>query len=72
MKIKKQIIEELEKSEFPNLKFLFSEEVLDVALDVLKDLLKKEKQKFNTLLLMENKELTFDSFEEESLLDYFW
>ena len=55
MKIKKQIIEELEKSEFPNLKFLFSEEVLDVALDVLKDLLKKEKQKFNTLLLMENK-----------------
>lgn len=72
MKIKKQIIDELNKSEFPNLKFLFSDEVLQVALEVLKDLLKIEKQKFNKVLLIESKKLSFNSFEEESLLDYFW
>ncbi|MFK7779929.1 MAG: M3 family metallopeptidase [Candidatus Gracilibacteria bacterium] len=72
MKLKKQIIEELNRLEFPNLKFLFSEEVLDIAPEVLNNLLKTEKQKFNTLLLIETAELTFNSFEEESLLDYFW
>lgn len=72
MELKKQIIKELSKNGFPNLKFLFSEEVLDVSLEVLKDLLEIDKQKFNKLLLIKNTDLSFNSFEDDSLLDYFW
>lgn len=72
MNIKKQIIEELNKKEFPDLKFFFSKEVLDVALEVLKELLIIDKNKFNKLLLLTNTDLTFNSFEDDSLLDYFW
>jgi hypothetical protein len=72
MKLKEQIIKELNKNEFPNLKFLYSDEVLDIFLEVLNDLLKIDKHNFNTLLLIENKDLSFNSFEDDSLLDYFW
>lgn len=72
MKLKEQIIRELNKNEFPDLKFLYSDEVLDISLEVLNDLLKIDKHNFNTLLLIENKDLSFNSFEDDSLLDYFW
>jgi Zn-dependent oligopeptidase len=72
MNIKKQIIEELNKKEFPDLKFFFSKKVLDIALEVLKELLIIDKNKFNKLLLITNTDLTFNSFEDDSLLDYFW
>ena len=72
MKLKERILDELKNKNFPDLKFLFSEEVLDVSLDLLKELLEKEKQEFEKLLKIDNKDLTFDSFEDESPLDYFW
>ncbi len=46
MNIKEKILQELENPKILNLKFLFSEEVLDVALVVLNELLAEEKQKF--------------------------
>ncbi len=72
MTIKLKIIKELEKSWFPNLDFIFSNEALAEATSLLEKLLKIEKEKFKKLLNIENKNLTFDSFENESYLDYFW
>ena len=70
--LKQKILEELQKKEFPDLKFLYSKEVLDVALEVLRELLKEEKQKFENLLKTSKEEITFDTFEDEDLLEYFW
>jgi hypothetical protein len=54
------------------LKFFCSEEVLNNALEVLNELLEKEKKEFLEFLNKENKDLVFDDLENESLLDYFW
>ncbi|MCD5385082.1 hypothetical protein LRZ95_00255, partial [Candidatus Gracilibacteria bacterium] len=72
MKLKQKIINELNKNTFPNLKFLFSEEVLDISLELLNEFLEEDKKKFKELLKIENKDLVFESFENESKLDYFW
>ncbi|MDD3302850.1 MAG: M3 family metallopeptidase [Candidatus Gracilibacteria bacterium] len=50
MKIKEKIINKLQETGIPDLKFLFSQEVLDVALEVLEDLLKEEKARFDDLI----------------------
>ncbi|MCH8518971.1 M3 family metallopeptidase [Candidatus Gracilibacteria bacterium] len=44
--IKQKIRQELKNPEFPNLKFLYSQEVLKIALEVLRELLEEEKQDF--------------------------
>lgn len=72
MTIKEKVLIELEKKEFPDLKFLFSEEVLDISLEILKDFLEEEKKMFSDFLLKDNSEINFDSFEEDTNLDYFW
>ncbi len=72
MTIKKQIIQELEKKEFPDLKFLFSEKVLDIALKILDELLEEEKQDFEARLKLGNEKINFDIFHEESILSIFW
>jgi ABC-type sulfate transport system substrate-binding protein len=66
--IKQRILKELEKKDFPDLKFLFSEEVLDVSLDVLRELLTEEKQKFEKLLKTPKDKITFETFEYEDKL----
>lgn len=70
--IKERILDELKNDWFPNLKFLFSDEVLNIALELLEELLENDKKDFEELLKIENKDLTFESFEDESNLDYFW
>ena len=72
MDIKEKIIEKLGEKWFPDLKFFCSEEVLNNALEVLNELLEKEKKEFLEFLNKENKDLVFDDLENESLLDYFW
>jgi len=72
MNLKERIINELKNKNFPDLKFLFSNEVLDMASEILEEELEKEKIKFDAFLKQENSSLTFDSFEDESVLDYFW
>ena len=72
MNLKQKIINELQFDGFPDLKFLFSEEVLNIAPELLEEFLETDKQKFEDFLKVENKDLTFDSFEDESNLDYFW
>ena len=70
--VKNKIIKELKKQEFPDLQFLFSKEVLGVTLEVLKELLDEEKILFKKLLKTKKENITFDIFDDEDLLDYFW
>ena len=70
--MKDKIIQELKKSEFPDLAFLFSQWALEVAPEILKELLEIDKKEFEELLTKPNEEITFDSFEDEGLLDYYW
>ena len=72
MNLKERVINELKNKNFPDLKFLFSSEVLDLALQIFEEELEKEKIKFDDFLNKENISLTFDSFEDDSVLDYFW
>ena len=70
--MKDTIIQELKKSEFPDLAFLFSSDALEFAAEILKELLEIDKKEFEELLAKPNEEITFDSFEDEGLLDYYW
>ena len=70
--MKDTIIQELKKSEFPDLAFLFSQWALEVAPEILKELLEIDKKEFEELLTKPNEEITFESFEDEGLLDYYW
>ena len=72
MELKQKILNELKNDWFPDLKFLFSEEVLNLAPELLEELLEEDKQEFEKLLKIQNEDLTFESFEDESSLDYFW
>lgn len=47
MEIKQKLIKELENLKIPDLKFLFSKEVLDSALKILEELLEEEKKEFD-------------------------
>jgi len=72
MTTKQQIIKELERKDFPNLKFLFSSEVLDVAPELLEEFLEEEKKDFEGRLKLDNEKISFDIFHEESILSIFW
>jgi len=83
--IKLKIRSELKNPEFPNLKFLYSKEVLSVALEVLRELLAEEKKDFEEKISKKYlgldgdrsqetglKELNFETFRDFSELDYFF
>ena len=72
MNTKQKIIFELERKDFPNLEFLYGEEVLNVATKILDDFLEEERQDFKNKLKLKNENITFDTFNEESNLGYFW
>jgi hypothetical protein len=72
MTIKEQILNELNNIKIPNLKFLFSLEVLDISLPLLRELLEQEKQDFENKLKTPNEKITFELFDDFSQLDYFW
>ncbi len=70
--LKEEIRKELNNPDFPNLKFLYSAEVLDIAPELLRELLEEEKKEFQEKLLLKNDVITFESFDEFSLLGYFF
>lgn len=72
MNLKEKVLIELRKKDFPDLKFLFSEEVLNISLELLNELLEKEKKDFYNLLKIDNNDLIFESFEDDGNLDYLW
>jgi len=70
--IKNKVMAELKKVEFPDLQFLFSPEVLNLAPEILDELLEQEKKDFEELLQTSKEKITFEIFDDEELLDYFW
>ncbi|MDD3646766.1 MAG: M3 family metallopeptidase [Candidatus Gracilibacteria bacterium] len=69
---KNKILAELNSQAFPNLEFLYSDEVLNIALVLLRELLEEEKAKFEKLLQTSKSEITFDIFEDKDDLGYLW
>lgn len=72
MDIKKRIYTELDNPNFPDLTFLYSQEVLDIAEEVLEELLEADKKDFEKKLLIKDNQITFETFEEFSPLAYFF
>ena len=72
MNLIKQIRIALQNPDFPDLNFLYSPEVLTLAPEVLEVLLEEEKQDFEKKLNTPDGEITFETFEDFSLLDYFF
>jgi hypothetical protein len=67
-KIKNKLILELKKKEFPDMKFLFSAEVLDISLEILREFLNEEKQRFEDLLETKKENINFETFEDKENL----
>ncbi|MDR2639986.1 MAG: hypothetical protein LBC61_01255 [Candidatus Peribacteria bacterium] len=65
MTLKQDILQTLNSPIFPDLKLVYDDKSLDLALEILNEELVKEKKKFKDLLKIENKDLTFDSFEDD-------
>jgi len=72
MNTKQKVIKEFEKKEFPDLKFLFSSEVLDIAPKILEELLDEEKKDFEKKLKLKDEEIRFETFHEDWILWDFW
>ena len=72
MNLKQKIITELERKDFPNLNFLYSDEVLSIASELLNDLLEEEKSDFKNRLKIKNEDINFEIFNKESKLWFFW
>lgn len=70
--MKKKILMELNKEGFPDLKLIYSSKALDFALEILWEELDKEKKDFEDFLKIENKDLKFDDFMDEWILNYYW
>lgn len=70
--LKNKLIIELEKKEFPDLEFIFSDEIINNSLTFLREFLKEEKKDFEEKLKIEDKNIIFETFEEESKLSFFW
>ena len=72
LSLQDRVLNELNKNDFPDLKFLYSDEVLNSSLEILRNLLKEEKEKFNAMLETPDNEINFDTFDYETNLWYFW
>jgi len=71
--LKEKIIKEITKNEFPDLKFLYSKESLELFPEILKELLKERKKNFKKLLKKSTKEVEFEDFKDFNKLSYlFW
>lgn len=71
--LKEKIINEITKNEFPDLKFLYSKESLELFPEILRELLEERKARFKKLLKKKTKEIEFEDFEDFNKLSYlFW
>ena len=70
--LKQKVIFELERSDFPNLWFLYSEEVLDNAERMLLSFLTDIKKEFEEDLKIEDKDIDFNIFVKKNVLYKFW
>ncbi|MCP4522622.1 MAG: M3 family metallopeptidase [Candidatus Gracilibacteria bacterium] len=70
--MKETILKELENNGFPDLELLFGETALKSATETLDILLEKEKNNFEIFLKLPNEQITFESFDDDGILDYYW
>lgn len=70
--LKETIRTEIQKETYPDLVFLYSPEALWVALDVLKELLNKEKEDFLKVVNIPDEEIVFENFIQENLYSYYF
>jgi Zn-dependent oligopeptidase len=72
MTLKQQVYSAINNTNFPDLKFIYSPEVLAIAPEVLEELLEEEKVDFYKRLETPDSEISFETFEDFSPLDYFF
>ncbi len=70
--LKQKILNELNTDKIPDLKFLYSDEVLEMAPELLEELLKEEKKDFQKDLETKDEDITFELFQDFSILDIFY
>lgn len=70
--IQEKILKELKNPGFPDLRFLYWDEVMKAAPEVLDMLLEEEKKDFEAILATADTDITFDTFQDTSDLDYFF
>lgn len=72
MSIKDKVIEQLTFEGFPDLKFFYSQEVLSLAPEILDELLAGERKDFENKLCIKDGDISFETFDDFSYLDYFF
>jgi oligopeptidase A len=72
MSLKQQIYTALQNPDFPDLQFLYSSEALAIAPEILEELLEEEKNDFQKKLEIPDSEISFDTFDDVSILDYYF
>ena len=70
--IQEKILKELENPGFPDLQFLYSDEVISAAPAVLQSLLDQEILDFENTLKIQDTDINFDTFQDMSILSYFY
>ena len=70
--IQEQVLKALKNPDFPDLQFLYSQEALKSAPEILEQLLDDERRDFNTKLKTPEDEISFELFDDFSLLDYYF
>ena len=61
---KQKILQEIQKNEFPNVAFLYEKESLALFEEILKELLIKEKEKFQKIISTPKEEIKFSDFQD--------
>lgn len=67
---KQKILQEIQKNEFPNVAFLYEKESLALFEEILKELLIKEKEKFQKIISTPKEEIKFSDFQDFDWLRY--
>lgn len=67
---KQKILQEIQKNEFPNVAFLYEKESLELFEEILKELLIKEKEKFQKIISTPKEEIKFSDFQDFDWLRY--
>lgn len=70
LSLKNKVIWEISKPGFPDLEFLFSDEVLKEISSILEELLEEDNKSFDELLKKDLSEVTFEDLDESSNLEY--
>ena len=72
MNLKQQVLVALNNPDFPDLKLLYSAQALLLAPEILRELLAIDIQDFHQKLETPDEKISFETFDDISLLDYYF